>query len=176
MAQSDTVERILDAAEQLFAERGFAETSLRLITTRAGVNLAAVNYHFGSKKALIQAVFSRFLDPFCFNLERDLDQWQPKNGEEVSLEALLNLLAEGVNPAQQVDGAARVHAIETLKGLESDVEAGSHVAARLAGSTVWENCKGQRHDLFLATGGSGSLMLTGPSSLDVGNGPQRSTL
>ena len=92
------------------------------------------------------------------------------------VEALLNLLAEGVNPAQQVDGAARVHAIETLKGLESDVEAGSHVAARLAGSTVWENCKGQRHDLFLATGGSGSLMLTGPSSLDVGNGPQRSTL
>lgn len=57
MAQSETVERILDAAEQLFAERGFAETSLRLITSKAGVNLAAVNYHFGSKKALIQAVF-----------------------------------------------------------------------------------------------------------------------
>ncbi|MBB2894830.1 TetR/AcrR family transcriptional regulator [Pseudomonas sp. AS2.8] len=94
MAQSDTVERILDAAEQLFAERGFAETSLRLITTRAAVNLAAVNYHFGSKKALIQAVFSRFLDPFCFNLERDLDQWQPKQGEDVSLEALLNLLVD----------------------------------------------------------------------------------
>ena len=55
MAQSETVERILDAAEQLFAEKGFAETSLRLITSKAGVNLAAVNYHFGSKKALIQA-------------------------------------------------------------------------------------------------------------------------
>ena len=54
MAQSETVERILDAAEQLFAEKGFAETSLRLITSKAGVNLAAVNYHFGSKKALIQ--------------------------------------------------------------------------------------------------------------------------
>ena len=65
MAQSETVERILDAAEQLFAEKGFAETSLRLITSKAGVNLAAVNYHFGSKKALIQAVFSRFLGPFC---------------------------------------------------------------------------------------------------------------
>ena len=56
MAQSETVERILDAAEQLFAEKGFAETSLRLITSKAGVNLAAVNYHFGSKKALIHAV------------------------------------------------------------------------------------------------------------------------
>ena len=56
MAQSDTVERILDAAEILFAEKGFSETSLRLITSKAQVNLAAVNYHFGSKKSLIQAV------------------------------------------------------------------------------------------------------------------------
>ena len=39
--------KILDAAELLFAEHGFAETSLRTITTRADVNLAAVNYHFG---------------------------------------------------------------------------------------------------------------------------------
>ena len=62
MAQSETVERILDAAEQLFAEKGFAETSLRLITSKAGVNLAAVNYHFGSKKALIQAVFTALTD------------------------------------------------------------------------------------------------------------------
>ena len=50
MAQSDTVERILDVAEILFAEKGFAATSLRLITRKAQVNLAAVNYHFGSKK------------------------------------------------------------------------------------------------------------------------------
>jgi len=49
MAQSETVERILDAAEQLFAEKGFAETSLRLITSKAGVNLAAVNYHSARK-------------------------------------------------------------------------------------------------------------------------------
>ena len=78
MAQSETVERILDAAEQLFAERGFAETSLRLITSKAGVNLAAVNYHFGSKKALIQAVFSRFLGPFCASLKRELERRQAK--------------------------------------------------------------------------------------------------
>ena len=76
MAQSETVERILDAAEQLFAEKGFAETSLRLITSKAGVNLAAVNYHFGSKKALIQAVFSRFLGPFCLSLDKELERRQ----------------------------------------------------------------------------------------------------
>lgn len=74
MAQPDTAVRILDTAEQLFAERGFAETSLRTITGRAGVNLAAVNYHFGSKDALIQAVFERFLTPFCAALDASLDR------------------------------------------------------------------------------------------------------
>ena len=49
---SATVDKILDAAEKLFAEHGFTETSLRAITSKAGVNLAAVNYHFGSKKFL----------------------------------------------------------------------------------------------------------------------------
>ncbi|WP_028118106.1 TetR/AcrR family transcriptional regulator [Ferrimonas senticii] len=57
-----TKERILNAAERLFAERGFSETSLRLITSKAEVNLASVNYHFGSKKELIQAVLARYLD------------------------------------------------------------------------------------------------------------------
>lgn len=93
MAQSETVERILDAAEQLFAEKGFAETSLRLITSKAGVNLAAVNYHFGSKKALIQAVFSRFLGPFCASLEKELDRRQAKpEAQHATLEDLLHLL------------------------------------------------------------------------------------
>ena len=94
MAQSETVERILDAAEQLFAEKGFAETSLRLITSKAGVNLAAVNYHFGSKKALIQAVFSRFLGPFCTSLEKELDRRQALAEHKPELEELLELLLE----------------------------------------------------------------------------------
>ncbi len=74
MAQQDTVERILHSATILFAERGFAETSLRTITGMAEVNLAAVNYHFGSKKELIQAVFYRFLAPYCRELDKKLDE------------------------------------------------------------------------------------------------------
>jgi AcrR family transcriptional regulator len=58
-----TKARILDAAEALFMEHGFEATSLRLITAQAGVNLAAVNYHFGSKEELFQAVLTRRLDP-----------------------------------------------------------------------------------------------------------------
>ncbi|GAB4353921.1 MAG: hypothetical protein Kow006_19400 [Gammaproteobacteria bacterium] len=55
--------RILDAAERLFADRGFDATSLRTITAEAGVNLAAVNYHFGSKAGLLEEVFTRRVAP-----------------------------------------------------------------------------------------------------------------
>ncbi|HVJ72726.1 MAG TPA: TetR/AcrR family transcriptional regulator [Casimicrobiaceae bacterium] len=58
-----TKDRILDAAEGLFMEHGFEATSLRSITAAASVNLAAVNYHFGSKEELFQAVLTRRLDP-----------------------------------------------------------------------------------------------------------------
>jgi AcrR family transcriptional regulator len=61
--QPSTKARILDAAERLFTENGFDGTSLRLITSAAEVNLAAVNYHFHSKDALIEAVFARRIGP-----------------------------------------------------------------------------------------------------------------
>ena len=56
---SDTRERLLDAAEELFAERGISGTSLRHLTRTAGANLAAVHYHFGSKDGLVDAVLER---------------------------------------------------------------------------------------------------------------------
>ena len=58
-----TKERILDAAEALFMAHGYEATSLRAITAAAEVNLAAVNYHFGSKEVLFEAVLTRRLDP-----------------------------------------------------------------------------------------------------------------
>ncbi|WP_313952428.1 TetR/AcrR family transcriptional regulator [Accumulibacter sp.] len=57
----DTRERILDVAERMFMTYGFDGASMRAITTAAEVNLAAVNYHFGSKEALLCAVFRRRL-------------------------------------------------------------------------------------------------------------------
>ncbi len=69
-----TQEKILNAAEALFAEQGFEQTSLRQITTEAHVNLASVNYHFGSKKALIQAVMARYLEVFMPKLAEQLTQ------------------------------------------------------------------------------------------------------
>lgn len=63
MTTRDTPSRILDAAEGLIAETGVAGTSLRAITSAAGVNLAAAHYHFHSKDALALAVFTRRLRP-----------------------------------------------------------------------------------------------------------------
>ncbi|HEY5674648.1 MAG TPA: TetR family transcriptional regulator [Malonomonas sp.] len=63
MSAPDTKTCILNAAEKLFAQNGFHNTSLRGITSLAKVNLAAVNYHFGSKDALLQAVIERRLLP-----------------------------------------------------------------------------------------------------------------
>lgn len=62
-AAAHTKDRILDAAEALFADRGFAATSMRQITAAADANLAAVNYHFGSKEGLFGAVFARRITP-----------------------------------------------------------------------------------------------------------------
>ena len=58
----DTRDQILDTAERLFAEHGIDAVSLRTLTSEARVNLAAVHYHFGSKEALVTAVFDRRVD------------------------------------------------------------------------------------------------------------------
>ena len=90
---ADTKTRILDAAEQLFMEHGFEATSLRQLTTAAGVNLAAVNYHFGSKEELFQAVLTRRLDPM--NQERiDLLERLEREaaGKPLSVERILSAM------------------------------------------------------------------------------------
>ena len=86
----ETQLRILDAAEELFMQHGFEGTSMRLLTARAGVNLAAVNYHFGSKDALIEAVFRRRLDPMNAGRAAELDRLEKEaGGQPLSPEAII---------------------------------------------------------------------------------------
>ena len=59
----DTKTKILNAAEKLIVELGAHKASMRKITEAAGVNVAAINYHFGSKDNLISAIVTRFLTP-----------------------------------------------------------------------------------------------------------------
>jgi AcrR family transcriptional regulator len=59
----ETKEQIITVAERLFAEHGFVGTTLRNVVSEAGVNIAAVHYHFGSKEELFRAVVARFAHP-----------------------------------------------------------------------------------------------------------------
>jgi AcrR family transcriptional regulator len=122
--QHETRTRILDAAEELFMQQGFGGTSMRLLTSKAGVNLAAVNYHFGSKDALIEAVFRRRLDPM--------------NAARVA--ALDALEASGTPDA---DAIIRAFVGASLRMLE-DAKGGGRNFIRLLGRTYTEPAKGIR--------------------------------
>ncbi|MBK1833930.1 TetR/AcrR family transcriptional regulator [Roseibacillus ishigakijimensis] len=97
--KQETQERLLDAAEELFAEKGFESVSLREITAAAGANVAAVNYHFGSKENLINAVIKRHVLPAnrerMARLKELLAQEKPPQVREV-VEAFLRPLIERV--------------------------------------------------------------------------------
>jgi AcrR family transcriptional regulator len=115
----DTKTRILDTAEQLFADNGFTATSLRTITTEAGVNLAAVNYHFGSKEALLAEVLGRRFRPINQERLELLDALEAEVGESTpSLEPVLRaflvpafraLLASGDQGAKFMQLIGRTH-------------------------------------------------------------------
>lgn len=92
MQHSDTSSKILQAAARLFADQGVGETTLRQITSLANVNLAAVNYHFGSKNGLVLAVAEAYITPLMDNLEAMLDERQALVEQTISLEDLVEML------------------------------------------------------------------------------------
>ncbi len=88
-----TRESILDSAERLFAERGVAAVSVRDITGAAGANLGAINYHFGTKRQLVLAVFARRIDPVSGSELAALDRVAREAGEKPpKLEAVLEAM------------------------------------------------------------------------------------
>jgi AcrR family transcriptional regulator len=76
----DTKQKILDAAERLVAEQGYAATSLRQIIAEAGVNLAAVHYHFGSKEELLDGLVMRKVGPVNERRLELLDRYAAEAG------------------------------------------------------------------------------------------------
>jgi AcrR family transcriptional regulator len=98
----DTKERILDAAERLFAERGFAGTSLRSVTKAAGVNLAAIHYHFGAKETLLHQVFARRAAPMNQERLRRLDEMEKTaQGRSLRVEEILDAFLRPVMHLQR---------------------------------------------------------------------------
>src|SRR6185312_12842639 len=85
-----TKEKILNAAEKLIAEQGYAATSLRSIIAEAGVNLAAVHYHFHSKEALLEAVILRRAVPANQERLALLDRFEKEaGGNPIPLERVI---------------------------------------------------------------------------------------
>ena len=117
----ETRERILDAGERLFMVHGYEGTSMRQITSEAGVNLAAVNYHFGSKESLMQEVFRRRLGWLNQERVRVLDEMEMASG------------GKALKPSQIVDGF-----FGTLLRMADDDSRGGMTFLRLLGRTLTE--------------------------------------
>lgn len=95
MKNSDTKSKILDVAEKLFAEVGIHATSIRQIVSEAGVNVASLHYHFGSKEAVIHQIITRRLQPINEQKIKRLDQLEADaNGKPLNLESVLRAFIE----------------------------------------------------------------------------------
>jgi len=87
----ETKQRLLDAAERLFAAHGFDGTSLRAVTQAAGTSVSAANYHFGSKETLLVATIRRRAEPVVRARAARLDEIERRAGAgPLPLEELLD--------------------------------------------------------------------------------------
>ncbi|NKB48670.1 MAG: TetR family transcriptional regulator [Alphaproteobacteria bacterium] len=86
--------RILDSAEYLFSEHGVNGASLRTIVAHAGVNTAAINYHFGSKKGLLEAVFARRILPIAEERLKQLTACRDGDGRPPLLHQIISAFLE----------------------------------------------------------------------------------
>lgn len=119
----DTKEKILDAAEQLFADRGFPSTSMRDITQHAAANIAAVNYHFGSKEALLLAVLERRIEPINrARLER-LDELESiAGGQPVPTQELVRTFLTPVFETWRKHGGAAPKYLKLFGRIHAEVD------------------------------------------------------
>jgi AcrR family transcriptional regulator len=89
-----TRQRLLDAAERLFAEHGYQATTMRNLTAEAAANIAAVNYHFGCKQALLEAVVHRAIGPVVEERARRLAVLPDDASVEAVVDAIIGPLIE----------------------------------------------------------------------------------
>lgn len=140
----DTATALLDAATELFAEHGYAGTSIRMITGAAGANLAAVTYHFGTKRALYGAVLERVFGPLAADAAAALSSGgTPLDRVEAFLRTLFRFLrgnshmphlmlhevAAGRFPPEEGFGVIR----NAMVGLAGVIEAGQADGSIVAG-------------------------------------------
>jgi AcrR family transcriptional regulator len=103
---TDTKQKILDAAEQLIGDHGYAATSLRQVIASAGVNLASIHYHFGSKEELLHELLMRKAGPVNEKRIELLDRYAEESGAaalpiEKVLDAFFRPMVETANANPQ---------------------------------------------------------------------------
>src|SRR5689334_16894391 len=103
-----TRDRLLDAAERLFAERGFRTASVRDITRESSCNIAAVNYHFGGKANLYREVFLRRLRAICKQRVDSIRRALTKAGGDANLDLLLREFTSAFVSPLVDDGSGRL--------------------------------------------------------------------
>lgn len=139
--QQDLKEQILDTAEQLFTDKGYAGTSIRSIADIAGVNPALVHYYFGNKHALLEKVLQRTLAPMASALAT------LKDSETASVEDIVTLL---ISMAAEHPNIPRLLTREVLLpgGVMQDYFI-EHLAPQLGGALppllIQEKTKGKLH-------------------------------
>ncbi len=95
MGSQNTREKVLDTAERLFAENGFDSTTMRHLVSKAGVNLAAIHYHFGSKQVLLDEVILRRQIPIDEKRLSNLKELENRaKNDAIGLEALIEALID----------------------------------------------------------------------------------
>ncbi len=107
---AETRERLLDAAERIFAERGFEGASMRAVTQAAGASVSAANYHFGSKEALLRETLLRRVGPLNARRLERLDALEAEaGGRPLELETILEAFLRPVfeEHAASADATAR---------------------------------------------------------------------
>ena len=126
----NTRQKILDAAEKLFARHGFESTSLRSIIASAGVNLAAIHYHFRGKEGLIRAVIERRFAPVNDERLRLLAEYENRaEGQALLVEEILDaFLPNAPRRTSSLGARASAHAV------------GRAASARVRGN-VGEGCR-----------------------------------
>ena len=91
--EKESRQRLLDSAEQLFAEKGFDSTSVRDLTQLAKCNVASVNYHYGSKEKLYQKVFHKHFTLMRETRITSINRVMQDHGPQTSLEQLIEAFA-----------------------------------------------------------------------------------
>lgn len=111
----ETINKILSTASELFAHHGYNRASLRQLTQKAGVNLAAVNYHFGDKKSLYKAVITRHIQPINqARLSKLHDAEQQAGDKPVALAIVLDILARPVFELSQDTTSGGHHIVRII--------------------------------------------------------------